>query len=108
MLFLLAGPNPDASVANLLAWIDTEAALFGIGHSMVHGPNGRVPGLFHMMSVNEESRFRSFLGAKLEQWSAEAVMNNMSCGWMIEVAGGSGSGRGQLIMTVHHLGPFRG
>ena len=103
---LLSGANADQSVAALTQWLDGQAAALGIGHCLLFDVNGRrVPGLYHRMTTAEESRFRSFLGAKLTQWGAEASVNGMSCGWLVEVAG---AGVGKLLMTVHHLGPFHG
>jgi len=106
---VLSGATADQSVANLQALLDAEAASFSVSHCFVIDPNGqRVPECFHNMSMHEQAQFRSYLGAKLLQWDTQAVMANQSCGWFIEVAGENGIGRGQFMMTIHHLGPFHG
>ena len=68
----------------------------------------RVPGAFHNLRVPEGVRFHSVLSAKMCLWQAEVVLNNKSCGFMIEVGGGPSDGRGSLTATAISLGPFQG
>ena len=75
LLFLLRGHyvvyvvrcQLDQSLANLYAWVNAEAAV-GIGYCLVMGPRGKAVAL-------------GYKGIS---------QNSLLCGWLVEVAGGSG------------------
>ena len=106
---MLPGATAEQSACNLYAWLDTVASTLGLAHTFIVDANGtRVPGTYHNVRVPEEARFRSVLSRKMQLWQAEATLNNKSCGFLIEVGGGTADGRGGLTGTAVLLGPFQG
>ena len=103
------GATPEASVDNLVAWLDTVATSLGLHATFVFdGNNTRIMGCYHHMSVQQEARFRTVLHSKFQVWGAQAVTNGLSCGHILEVSGGPGAGTGGVVFSSVPIGPFLG
>ena len=94
---------------NLFAWLDAVAIQLNLQHSFVYDDsNNRVPGCYQHLSVDEETKFRRMLNRKSKAWGLQAVGARLSCGSMLEVGGGVGSGKGSLLMAAYAFGPPQG
>ena len=106
---VLPGHSPSQSVKNLFSWLDAVAMQFNLQHSFVFDQNNvRVPGCYQHLATQQETDFRQRLIRETKMWGHQAVGANRSCGSMLEVGGGSGSGKGALLMSAFEFGPFQG
>jgi len=63
------GATPEASVDNLVAWLDTVAISLGLhGTFVFDGNNTRIMGSYHHVSVQQETHFRTVLHSKFQVW----------------------------------------
>lgn len=77
--------------------------------SLVTGVNGqRVPGVYAHLLFPELEKFIALLLEKMCAWGIEAMANGLTCGHLVKVAGGTGSGTGALFMQAQKIGPFCG
>ena len=60
------------------------------------------------LNPEEAAEFKRVLNAKTDTWHREVAARRMTCGSMVEVGGGAGSGKGSLFMSVFQIGPFIG
>ena len=104
---MLPGPTPEQSVDNLYRWLDTLAITLGLRHSLAAASNAhRIPGVFDHLSRSKEQMFRRQLDHICHQWHIECIQNNASAGFVVEVSGGDGTGKGILSVVAVGLGPF--
>jgi len=104
LVFVSLGATPEVSVTKLYDWLDAVASMIDLHETFVFdGGNTRVVGCYHHMSVQQEAAFRSVLHSKLQMWGVEAVINQLSCGHVLEVSGGAG-----VFFTAMPIGPFQG
>ena len=81
----------------------------GLDHTRVTDSNNdRVPGCYHHLSLEDAAKVRQSFASKCAEWGRQAAAAGMTCGSMVEVGGGQGSGRGSLFMCTIELGPFLG
>ena len=98
------GTNSDESGVNLRNWIDLVARQYLPPRAFVSTIEGTViKGLYHHLSSNELQRFIGELAIKFQDWEAQCIANQKSCGWAVHI---DGSG-GKVTMTSIILGPFR-
>ena len=85
--FMLPGATPEKSVSNLSAWLDNVMIGLGYSSSLAMAPNGqRIPGVFHHLGKEECSNFRGHLGNLTRHWHIDCLTNNLSAGYMVELA----------------------
>ena len=105
----MPGPTAQQSVINLHHWLDAVAIQQRLQHSFVFdGNNVRVPGSYQHLGAEEATHFRRSLNILTSTWGSEASVAGQSCGSMMEVGGGTGSGKGSLFMSTFEFGPFQG
>ena len=97
----------EQSVNNLYQWLDTVANTLGLTHSLAMASNGnRIPGVFQHLNLKEANNFRRQIDRICHQWHIECLQNDNSAGFVVEVSGGSGSGKAGLTVLAVGLGPF--
>ena len=68
----------EQSVDNLYQWLDNLASLLGLAHSIaVTSSNNRIPGVFHLSKLEEQS-FWSAINKVCHQWHIKCAQNNYS------------------------------
>ena len=70
--------------------------------------SSRVPTTYQHLNPEEAAKFRRVLNAKTDTWHREAAARQMTCGSMVEVGGGAGSGKGSMFMSAFQIGLFIG
>ena len=92
---MLPGATPEQSVNNLYQWLDTLATTLSLRHSLATASNAhRIPGVFDHLSRSEEQMFRRQIDHICRQWHIECLQRNTSAGFVDEVSGGDGTGKG--------------
>ena len=103
----MTGATAEQSVNNLYQWLDTLANTLGLGHSLAMASNGhRILGVFEHLSKPEEQKFKQQIDGICHQWHIECLQNDTSAGFVVEVSGGSVSGKGGLSVLAARLGAF--
>ena len=99
------GTNSEESVTNLRNWIDLVARQCLPPCSFVSVSQGIVlKGVYHHLKSSELQRFIGELAIRCQDWEAQCIANQKSCGWAVQA---DGSGAGKVTMTSIMLGPFR-
>ena len=65
---------------------------------------GEAKGVYHHLKTNELQRFIGELSIKFQDWEAQCIANQKSCGFAVQADGAGG----RVTMTAIELGPFRG
>ena len=90
---------------NLHTWLDAVAISLNIHQTFVYDINdARVRGCYHRMNVQQEAAFRALLHNKLQMWGVQAINSHLSCGYVLEVSGGSDG----VFFAAVPIGPFQG
>ena len=106
-IWFLPGEDAATSTANIYKWLD-DVAMSGkvcSDNLTKNKDGGREKGWFHKLKLNDATSFEESVRSKLEQWGAEATMQNKSCGRAYKTIGGYGKGELEFVQTI--IGPFR-
>ena len=104
----VAGTNPEESGNNLYDWIDSLARRYLPSCAFVDGFQGNtIKGVYHHLTSSELERFIGELAIRFQDWEAQCIAHQKSCGSAIQLDGTRGWGGGKVTVTPIALGPFR-